>query len=139
MIIDAHCHIFTKQIIANIASNPPLYEELKLDVAYARQRIAPIALEQSAVANNVDLCLLLPTAAPGRVKAENDRHMKLAASHSRFRSLATLHPMMRHLEDEVRRVLQLGVHGFKMSSFSQRFNLCCDEVGTMLSDRKSVV
>jgi len=133
MIVDGHCHIFTRQIIANIAGNPPLFEELKLDVTYARQRLAPIALDQSAAANHVDLCLLLPTSGPDKVKPENDRHLRLAAKYTRFRTLATLHPMMLHLADEVRRVFRSGIYGFKLSSFSQRFNLCCDEVETMLS------
>ena len=39
------------------------------------------------------------------------------------RSFATLHPMMKGLSDEIRRVFDLGIIGFKLSSFSQRFDL----------------
>jgi predicted TIM-barrel fold metal-dependent hydrolase len=133
MIIDSHCHIFTHQIIDNIARNPPLFEELKLDVVQARQRLEPAALDRSAVANNLEICLLLPSTGPAKVKAENDRFMKIAAKSSRLRTLATLHPMMADLADEVRRVFQLGIYGFKLSSFSQRFSLCSDEIENMLS------
>jgi predicted TIM-barrel fold metal-dependent hydrolase len=133
MIVDAHCHIFTKLIIENVATNLALVESLKLDVGYARQRLDPKTLEQSAAANRVDLCLLLPTAAPDRVRDENDRHIKLASKFPRLRSLCTLHPMMQGLSEEIRRILELGIRGFKFSSFSQRFDLLSPEVEAMFS------
>jgi len=132
MIVDSHCHIFTKQIIHNVSSNSALVESIKLDVAHADQRLDPRSLEQSAVAGGVDICLLLPTAAPNKVGTENDRHLRFASQSPRLRSLATLHPVMKDLLDEIRRVFDLGIVGFKMSSFSQRFDLISREVETML-------
>lgn len=133
MIIDAHCHIFTKLIIENVSTNRALVEYLKLDVEHANQRLDPSTLLQSAEASGVDLCLLLPTAAPDRVRAENDRHIKLASGFPRLRSLCTLHPMMKGLSEEIRRLLELGIKGFKFSSFSQRFDLSSPEVKAMFS------
>ena len=133
MIVDSHCHIFTSQIVENVSSNLALVELLKLDGTYARERIDPKTLEQSAAANSVDICLLLPTAASAKVKIENDRHIRFASQFPRLRSLATLHPLMNGLSDEIRRVLGLGVVGFKLSSFSQRFDLISAEVEVMLS------
>jgi uncharacterized protein len=133
MIVDSHCHIFTEQIIRNVSSNSALVESINLDVEHAVQRLDPKALEQSAAANGVEICLLLPTAAPNKVRTENDRHFMLASKWSRLRSLATLHPMMKDLSDEIRRVFDLGIVGFKLSSFSQRFDLISREVEEMLS------
>jgi uncharacterized protein len=133
MIIDAHCHIFTKLIVENVATNVALVESLKLNVVYARQRLDPRVLQQSAEANSVDLCLLLPTAAPDRVRAENDRHIKLSSKSPRLRTLATLHPMMQGLSEEISRIFDLGIRGFKFSSFSQRFDLASREVEAMFS------
>ncbi len=133
MIVDSHCHIFTEQIIRNVSSNSALVESIKLDVEHAVQRLDPKALEQSAAANVVEICLLLPTAAPNKVRTENDRHFMLASKWPRLRSLATLHPMMKDLSDEIRRVFDLGIVGFKLSSFSQRFDLVSREVEEMLS------
>jgi uncharacterized protein len=133
MIIDAHCHIFTKLIIENVANNLALVESLKLDGVYARQRLDPIVLQQSAEANGVDLCLLLPTAAPDKVRAENDRHIKFSAKFPRLRTLATLHPMMHGLSEEIGRIFDLGIRGFKFSSFSQRFDLASPEAEAMFS------
>jgi uncharacterized protein len=133
MIVDSHCHIFTEQIIRNVSSNSALVESIKLDVEHAVQRLYPKALEQSAEANGVEICLLLPTAAPNKVRTENDRHLMLASKWPRLRSLATLHPMMKDLSDEIRRVFDFGIVGFKLSSFSQRFDLISREVKEMLS------
>ncbi len=133
MIIDAHCHIFTKLIVENVATNMALVESLKLNVVYARQRLDPMVLQQSAEANGVHLCLLLPTAAPDRVRAENDRHVKLSAKSPRLRTLATLHPMMQGLAQEISRIFDMGIRGFKFSSFSQRFDLASREVEAMFS------
>lgn len=133
MIIDAHCHIFTKLIVENVATNMALVESLKLNVVYARQRLDPMVLQQSAEANGVHLCLLLPTAAPDRVRAENDRHIKLSAKSPRLRTLATLHPMMQGLSEEISRIFDMGIRGFKFSSFSQRFDLASREVEAMFS------
>jgi len=132
MIVDSHCHIFTEQIIQNVSSNSALVESIKLDVAHAKQRLDPATLEESAAANSVDICLLLPTAAPNKVRAENDRHLKFCLEFPRLRSLATLHPMMNDLSGEIRRVFDLGAVGFKLSSFSQRFDLISREVEDML-------
>ncbi len=134
MIIDAHCHIFTKQIVTNVSSRPGLADLLKLDVAYAGHCLDPKVLEHSAARNNIETCVLLPTAAPNKVRAENDRHFKIASKSPKLRSLATLHPVMNGLSDEIGRVFDLGVTGFKFSSFSQRFNLISLEVEVMLSN-----
>jgi len=133
MIIDSHCHIFTKQIVTNVSSRAGLADLLKLDVAYAGHCLDSRVLEHSAERNNIEICVLLPTAAPNKVRAENDRHFKMASKSPRLRSLATLHPAMHGLSDEIRRVFDLGITGFKFSSFSQRFDLVSGEVEVMLS------
>jgi predicted TIM-barrel fold metal-dependent hydrolase len=132
MIVDSHCHIFTRQIIQNVSSNSALVQSIKLDVERAEQRREPEALEQSAAASGVEICLLLPTAAPNKVRAENDRHLGFASEFPRLRTLATLHPVMKDLSGEIRRVFDLGAVGFKLSSFSQRFDLMSREVEDML-------
>jgi len=123
MKIDCHCHLFLPRIIENCAAKSGLIEEIKLDVEGARDRIGPEVLEESAARNGIDACILMPTAMPGGVKRENDRHLAAAAGFSRIESCATLHPEMKDMETEITRVLELGAAGFKFSSFSQRFDL----------------
>ncbi len=134
MLIDSHCHLFTGRVIQNVAHKPALVRELGLELDQARVRLDPGSLVRSAGENGVDVCLLLPTAMPDKVRAENDRHLAVAARHPGLRSLATLHPAMPGLERELERMLDLGIMGFKLSSFSQRFDPASAEVGTLLAD-----
>jgi predicted TIM-barrel fold metal-dependent hydrolase len=134
MIVDCHCHIFTDRILENTKGRPDMVKELKLNVGHALQRLDPRALEESAEANGVDVCVLLPTAPPDKVRAENDRFIRLSTGLPRLRTFATLHPMMRGASDEIRRMFDLGIYGFKFSSFSQRFDLSSSEVEVMLTE-----
>jgi predicted TIM-barrel fold metal-dependent hydrolase len=133
MLIDSHCHIFTNQIVKNVSSRSALVDLLKLNVEYAGHCLDPKVLETSAARNKIDFCVLLPTAAPNKVRAENDRHFKIASKSPRLRSLGTLHPTMNGLSEEISRVFDLGIIGFKLSSFSQRFDLVSSDVEVMLS------
>jgi uncharacterized protein len=132
MLVDSHCHIFTKRIVQNMKDRPAMVEELKLNVADSLPRLDPKSLEESAGTNGVDVCVLLPTTLPDKVRAVNDRFIRLSVELPRLRTLATLHPMMRSLSDEILRVFDLGINGFKFSSFSQRFDLSSPEVNAMI-------
>jgi uncharacterized protein len=134
MLVDSHCHIFTKRIVQNMKDRPVMVEELKLNVGDSLPRLDPKSLKESAEINGVDVCVLLPTALPDKVRAETDRFIRLSAEFPRLRTLATLHPMMRGLSDEILRVFDLGINGFKFSSFSQRFDPSSREVDVMTSE-----
>jgi hypothetical protein len=131
MIIDCHCHIFTKQVIRNVISRTALVEELGLGID-VEHRSDPQVLDESAVANEVAYCILLPTASPDRVQIENDRYFSVTSSFPRLKTLATLHPQMVNLVNETERMFSLGITGFKFSSFSQRFDIASDDVEKML-------
>jgi predicted TIM-barrel fold metal-dependent hydrolase len=132
MLIDSHCHIFTEKIVKNVKQRPEMVEQLKLNTRDAPQRLLPKDLAESAESNGVDMCVLLPTAAPDKIRSENDRFIQFCSEFQRLRTLATLHPVMHGLSDEIGRMFDLGINGFKFSSFSQRFDLATPEVETML-------
>jgi uncharacterized protein len=134
MIVDCHCHIFTDRILENTKARPDMVKELKLNVGNAFRRLDPGALEESAEANGVDVCVLLPTAPPDKVRAENDRFIQFSAGLPRLRTLATLHPMMQGASDEIRRMFNLGIYGFKFSSFTQRFDPSSREFEGLLNE-----
>lgn len=133
MFVDCHCHIFTKRIVANINDRPDMVRVLKLNAKDGLKRIVPGALQKSAEANSVDICVLLPSAIPAEVSAENDRFIQMSEKFPRLRTLGTLHPMMRGLSDEIQRIFDLGIIGFKFSSFSQRFDPLSQESKAMLN------
>ena len=134
MIVDSHCHIFSDQIVRNTAQRRRMIGELKLGVIGSEVRLSPESLDISAQRNGVDICVILPTAPPHRVMEENDRFMELASTSGRLRTLATLHPLMSGLSNEVRRMFDAGIPGFKFSSFSQRFDPLSIEVFEMLDE-----
>jgi uncharacterized protein len=134
MVVDSHCHIFSDQIVRNTAQRRRMIGELKLGVIGSEVRLSPESLDISAQQNGVDICVILPTAPPHRVMEENDRFMELASTSGRLRTLATLHPLMSGLSNEVRRMFDAGIRGFKFSSFSQRFDPLSGEVFQMLDE-----
>jgi uncharacterized protein len=138
MLIDSHCHIFTNRIVQNMKSRPAMVKELGLNVHDAQERLGPEDLSEYAQANGVDLCLLLPTALPDRVPAENDRFIGFTKDFSRLLTLGTLHPMMRDLSSEVMRLIDFGINGFKFCSFSQKFDISSPAVETMLAQVERV-
>ncbi len=134
MLVDCHCHIFTTRIVENMEARPALANELHLNVRGAIPLLSPNALQQSAEANGIDVCVMLPSTGPERIRAENDRFMGWCAEFSRLRTLATLHPLMKDVSREMRRIFDRGIHGFKFSSFSQRFDLASAATKDMLHE-----
>jgi len=118
-----HCHWFTPRIVASCASRPEMVAELRLDVAGGGERLAPADLQASAERHGLARCVLLPTAPPGRVQRVNREHRAAAARHERLTSMDTLHPEMDGLVEEIREGLARGTRGWKLSSFTQRFEL----------------
>lgn len=134
MIVDSHCHIFNTRIVNNMQDRPDMVDKLKLNVFDSLPRLEPAALDQSAEVHGIDWCLLLPTAAPDKVRTENDRFIGFTNRFPRLRTLATLHPTMEARSDEITRMFEVGINGFKFSSFSQRFDPLSREFGSMLAD-----
>lgn len=122
-VVDCHCHWFTPKIVASCAARPAMVAQLRLDVDGGGERLDPADLQASAVRNDIARCVLLPTAAPGRVRQINRSHRQAAARHDRLTALNTLHPEMDDPDAEIRDGLERGTRGWKLSSFSQRFAL----------------
>ncbi|MFA6222265.1 MAG: amidohydrolase family protein [Desulfomonilaceae bacterium] len=134
MIVDSHCHIFTERIVSNTTQKAAMLKELKLNTCGAVERLRPELLQESLERNGIEKCWLLPTAAPEKVVAENDKFIKITSKFSRLFTLATLHPIMPGLVNEIHRMFDSGITGFKFSSFSQRFDLLSPESGEMLTE-----
>ncbi|MGC8659040.1 MAG: amidohydrolase family protein [Desulfomonilaceae bacterium] len=134
MIIDSHCHIFTERIVSNTTAKPSMVVDLRLNTTGAYDRLQPESLQESLEKSGIEKALLLPTAGPQRVVDVNNRFIEISSKCSRLGTLATLHPLMRGMEDEIQRVFDLGITGFKFSSFSQRFDILSSESDKMLTE-----
>lgn len=137
MIIDCHCHILTKQVIQRVTSRSAVVEELKF-LSAVDHRSDPKFLDEDARKNNIECCILFPTASPDKVQSENDRHIAIASTFPRLKALGTLHPQMNNLADEVERVSDLCITGFKLASFAQRFDIASDDVKKKLLTLKKI-
>jgi predicted TIM-barrel fold metal-dependent hydrolase len=131
MVIDSHCHIFNERIVENMLTRPALVKQLHLNVQGARPLLSPRALQEVAEANGIEACVMLPSTGPNRVRSENDRFVQWTREFPRLRTFATLHPLMDDLPGEISRMFDLGVAGFKFSSFSQRFDIASPEARRM--------
>lgn len=134
MVVDFHCHIFTERIFENVRTRPSMVKQLRLNVDDAIQRLAPTSLTESAKANDVDICLILPTATPEKVAQENNHFIRLSWESKKLRPAATLHPSMSGLTAEINRIADFGINIFKLSSFSQKFDLLSPKVEAMLTE-----
>ena len=132
MYFDFQCHIFTNRIISNVSAKSEMVGELKLNVFEAASCFEARDLQEVAQKENIERCVILPTATPERVASENDRCYQISLKYDRIMSFSTLHPSMNGLKDEIFRSFKRGIRGFKFSSFSQRFNLMSEEVFRML-------
>lgn len=132
MLIDAHCHIFTARIIENVIAKGETARLLKLNGADAIRRLRPKDLADSLERRGFDFCVMLPSAGPHKVREENDRFMGFGRECPCLKTLATLHPEMEGSTDEIQRVCDLGIKGFKFSSFSQRFDIRSREFTDLL-------
>jgi predicted TIM-barrel fold metal-dependent hydrolase len=123
MIIDAHAHIFSPPVIANVSGRPALIDKLHLDIAGAQQRTSPSALQEESRPAGVDACLLLPVATVDKVRETNAAFREIAAAEDFFFPAGTLHPQFSANEEELLSMYLEGVRAIKLCSFSQGFSI----------------
>jgi len=128
MIIDAHTHLFTPKIIANVARKNDLVKELSLGTTKAAARCSLDDLKRESRAAGVGACLLLPTAAPDHVKAVNQRFFDISRVDPFFMTAGTLHPQFPDNRELLDLFSSEGVRAIKLCSFSQGF--CLDDDNT---------
>lgn len=118
-IIDAHSHIFPEKISkkATIAIGDfydlPMYSEGSSD-----------KLIESGKKIGVNKYLVCSTATvPHQTERINTFIKEQCDAHSEFFGFGTLHPAMDNIEDEVERIISLGLHGIKIHPDFQKFDI----------------
>jgi predicted TIM-barrel fold metal-dependent hydrolase len=123
VIVDAHTHVFTPEIIASVAGRPDLVRALGLEIDLAAHRVTPAALRQEAIAAGVAHCLVLPVAPEHRVQSTNQRVHDQCAASSVLLPAGAVHPASPRLREDLAWLHAHGVRVLKLSSFSQGFSL----------------
>jgi predicted TIM-barrel fold metal-dependent hydrolase len=120
MIIDFHAHIYPDKIAAKAVEN--IGEFYKL----AMQRTGTVDdLLESGRASGIDRFVVFSAAAvPGQVGRINEYIASVCAEHSAaFTGFGTLHPDIPNPEEEVDRIIALGLKGVKFHPDMQHFNI----------------
>ena len=123
MIIDAHVHLFTPKIIANVSAKSEMVAELHLQTDEATGRIGTAALGTALGRAGVHAALMLPTADADGVSEVNRAAMATAADYDFLNTAGTLHPECKDLPAEIEALHAAGIRAIKLCSFSQGFIL----------------
>lgn len=118
-IIDTHSHIFPERISEKAAANIGAFYDLPMDEIGDSLRLI-----ESGKKIGVKKYLVCSTATSKEqtesinnfIKAKCDRH-------SEFFGFGTLHPKMDNMEEEVERIISMGLHGIKIHPDFQKFNI----------------
>ena len=131
MIIDAHIHLFSAAVIANVGQRKELVAELHLQADAAARRTGPDALRQALHLAGVGLALHLPTAKAAAVSKTNANAMDISRAFAFIATAGTLHPQYEAIPAELSKLRAGGVRALKLCSFSQGFQLDGPQAMTM--------
>ncbi len=123
MIIDAHVHDFSLKVIANVTKKKSMAELLCLETKQAKERLGITKLIQRMKLCNIDSALLLPVASAAMVEKINSSFMEKATQNRQLFTAGTLHPELKNIEKELKRLSKNKIKAIKLCSFSQSFSL----------------
>jgi len=118
-IIDAHTHIFPAPLAAKAADSIGDFYGLAPGHPGGPEDL----LEQGSKYGIKRYLVCSVATSPKQVRDINNFITRECAEHPEFFGFGTLHPKMEGLEDEVERIIQMGLRGIKMHSDFQLFNL----------------
>ncbi len=118
-IIDSHTHIFPSPIAEKAAKNIGDFYDLP-----PSHNGSPEGLLQQGSSYGIKKYLVCSVAtSPRQVRDINNFISRECSEHAEFFGFGTLHPRMEGLEDEINRIIQMGLHGIKLHPDFQEFNL----------------
>jgi predicted TIM-barrel fold metal-dependent hydrolase len=123
MIIDAHVHDFSSNIIANVTKKKEMAELLCLETKKAKERLGITTLEKRMKACNIHAALLLPTAPAKAIKETNSKFIEKIRQNKHLFTAGTLHPQFKNIEKELKRLAENNIKAIKLCSFAQGFKL----------------
>lgn len=129
-VIDAHAHIFHPRIApAAVQATTGFYcgvQNGEIPVPVKMDHLPGTAedLLQQCRKSGIDRCVVFATAtAPHQVELVNDHIARSAREHPELIGVGTMHPAYEDMEDELRRMKELGLVGVKLHPDIQRFDL----------------
>jgi len=118
-IIDFHTHIYPEKIAAKAVSS--VAEFYGIDIC--KDGTADTLLECGRQGGIGRFVVFTAAIIPEKVQAINDYIASACREHPEFTGFGTLHPDMKNPEDEIERIINLGLRGIKFHPDMQRFNI----------------
>ncbi len=120
-VIDCHAHIYNDRLASRAVKGVGDFYEVEMNckgIVGELENIADSSTIKKFVVNVVAL-------KPKNVKKLNDFAAKQCSEHSNFTGLGTLHPDMENIDEEIERIISLGLHGIKLHPDTQGFDADC--------------
>ncbi len=119
--IDCHDHVYNRRIAPKAVQSVGEFYAVQMNCTGTSEELIKIA-QSSNVKKFVINAVAL---SPKPVSRLNDFMAKEQAEHDEFTALGTLHPDMEGLDEEIERMISLGLHGVKLHPDSQSFDMDC--------------
>jgi len=117
-IIDIHTHIYPEEIALKATKSVRDFYQIGEESMNGTEKM----LIQRGTAAGISQFVILPVAIrPDRVHGINDFIVQRVAENDALIGFGTVHAAMEGLNDEVRRIMDMGLKGVKMHPDSQRF------------------
>ena len=118
-IIDAHAHIFPAKIAEKATLNIGHFYDIPMSHIGASETL----LDKGARINVARYLVCSTATRPAQVEHINTFIHEECLKHNQFYGFATMHPDYEHIEQELDRVLELGLHGIKLHPDFQLFDI----------------
>ena len=118
-LIDFHTHIYPDAIALKATQSIENFYSMKAENVGTADELLRLSRE-----NGVCLNVVLPVAVkPSGVVHINDFAAEMQKTHKEFYCFGTVHAAMENIEDEVSRLMDMGLHGIKLHPDTQLFDI----------------
>ena len=121
MLIDIHTHIYPDKIARKAADS--VRDFYDLEGSLQMDGTVDMLLKRGAEAGISHFVVLPVSNGPAHVRSINNFILEQTKTHDNFIGFGTVHAAMENIEEEVDRILSVGLKGIKMHPDSQRFNI----------------
>jgi predicted TIM-barrel fold metal-dependent hydrolase len=119
MVIDFHAHIYPDKIAAKAVSNIGEFYKIPMQKRGTAEDLLGLGR-----AGGIDRFVVFSAAAVPEQAASINRYIaSVCGEHPEFTGFGTLHAAMEHPEEEIERIISLGLRGIKLHPDMQRFNI----------------
>ena len=118
-IIDSHAHIFPPKIAAKATENIGRFYDIPMKGEGSSERL----LESGREIGVKKYLVCSSATSPDQVSHINTFIREECSKHPEFLGFGTLHPDMENIEQEIERIISMGLRGIKLHPDFQRFNI----------------